>query len=885
MTSDFFVHPSVFRNANTYSGQNQGLTLKEADAQRAHEINMDVVRHLLRDQKGLIKKVTGVSRLGIYEGIANKIEALKHDGNLDSDSLHQRLYNKARGLFKPKIGRREAEMYPQVKALLYLISLLAWEKWNERKKSSSLKIVLQRYLLPHKDSDIRGDPTSGKRHDVNVCWYDLDTNVGKECEAFLVHEEPSSKGKKASGSTGQTFGSTSSAPTAKKPSAKGKEPEVPPSTPEEPPSEPEEDVTQGPFWRYFAVIECKAHYQKSQELMEYGQLGWCACSALEALFERSNLWSLVVSATKVRFVFFTHGAAVSSEEIDVSSEVGRKKFINDFLRFYLCSSYRAGFDPTKRWLEDVKQWEVKCFDKTSTDKGKPIFVYVNPIPFKSRGNLFGRRTRCHRASLNKGSTTYKFILKESWTELHQDPEGSKTMNTEALPNEVRIFRAIKEQMGSKDHPVIKLCVPELKAGGSVLAEEGNAPDSDRYSTVAKYCGELNLPGLQSDKKPSPSPSPSTSKATATTTAMASKDSIKESRFRPVNRVHQRLLMEPVGQSMDTLHPRTKDKRNNDPLTQDEENVLLSEIVRAFSRLCYVIYILYTEFGVYHRDLSEGNVLVHRRNGDVYPLLIDFDHSCLERDAENDTMQSRTGTIPFMSILNLAGHSDHLTILDELESFLYLWVWKCTIGFSSSEITRPRATKMSTTSLQDTLRQRSNPFKAIPASWKNAPSRMGGARKGLPGKENFYTPQPKVPVIRLWAMSNLGTIYLRSKVKGLVSVEGFQVILDELRPEFRKLRPLFLKLREILFDWDVKNSGRKRKAADEDVDEGPSSRKKQSAPRSFYKTPQEVDERFTRKFEVPETLIEKSCRRLIARKAEMDDILEKFMNAIDNFIDT
>ncbi|KAJ1650577.1 hypothetical protein IWQ61_008655 [Dispira simplex] len=883
MSSEYSIFSSGPEYSTTDYSQSQGHTFASADAQRAKEINTDVVRHLFGDQKDLVKKVTGVSRLGIYEGIANKIEALKHDANPDSNSLQQRLYTKAREWFEPAAQsegvRRETRMYSRVKAFLYLISLLAWEKRNERKKPSSLKVVLQRYLLPHKDSDIRGDPTPGKRHDASLCWYDLDTNVGKECEDFLAHEESSSKGKNASSSTGQTFGSTSSAPTTKEYSAKakGKEPEIPPSTPEDLPSEPEEDVTQGPFWRCFAVIECKARYQKSQELMEYGQLGWYACSALEALFERNNLWGLVVSATKVRFVFFTHDAAVTSEEIDVSSEVGRKKIIKDFLRFYLCSSYRAGFDPTKRWLEDVKQWEVKCFDRTSTDKGKPVFAYVNPTPFKIHGHLFGRRTRCHLASLTKGVKTYEFILKESWAELDRGPEGPKTMNTEALPNEVRIFRAIKEQMRSKDYPVIKLCVPELKAGGSVLVEEGSASDSDCYSTVAKYCGELNFPGLQSDKKPK-STLPSPSKETAF------KDSIKESGFRSVNRVHQRLLMEPVGQSMDTLHPRTKDKKNNDPLTQDEEKDLYSNVLGVFSRLCCVIYIFYTEFGIYHRDLSEGNVLVHKRNGEVYPLLIDFDHSRLESDEENDTMESWTGTIPFMSILNLAGHSNHLTILDELESFLYLWAWKCTIGFSSSEITRPRETEMGTTSLQDTSRQRWNPYKAIPASWMNAHPRMGGARAGLPRKEYFYTPQPNVPMIHLWAMSNLRTISLSSKVKGLLTVEGFQAIVDDLRPEFRKLRPLFLKLREILFDWDVKNSGRKRKAPDEDLDEAPPSRKKQSVSRSFYKTGQERKEQYTRIFEEPETLIERSCRRLIARKTEKDDILEKFMNAIDSFLD-
>ncbi|KAJ1645240.1 hypothetical protein IWQ61_010335, partial [Dispira simplex] len=314
-------------------------------------------------------------------------------------------------------------MYLQVKAFIYLISLLVWETLKERKasrtqkKPESLKCVLQRYLLPHKDSDICGDPASRKRHDASLCWHDVDTDIEEKCEAFLAHEESRSKGKKPSGHKRST--------------------------------KAEKDITQSPFWRCFGVIECKANYQKSQEQKEFGQLSWYACSALEALFERNNLWGLIISTTKVRFILFTHSAAITSEEIDVGNEVGRKDFVKDFLRFYLCSSYRAGFDPTKRWLEKVQKWEVKCFGKMDTNEGesssntkktntvedKFLLAYVNPIPFKTHGSLFGRRTHCHLALLSKDAKDYELILKESWTKLDQNPKRPKTMNTMFLPNE------------------------------------------------------------------------------------------------------------------------------------------------------------------------------------------------------------------------------------------------------------------------------------------------------------------------------------------------------------------------------------------------------------------------------------------------------------------
>ncbi|KAJ1643148.1 hypothetical protein IWQ61_010561, partial [Dispira simplex] len=103
MSSEYSIYSSVPEYLTTEYSQSQGHTFASADAQCAKEINMDVVRHLLWDQKDLVKKITGVSRLRIYEGITNKIKALKHNVNPDSNSLQQWLYSKACEWFEPAV--------------------------------------------------------------------------------------------------------------------------------------------------------------------------------------------------------------------------------------------------------------------------------------------------------------------------------------------------------------------------------------------------------------------------------------------------------------------------------------------------------------------------------------------------------------------------------------------------------------------------------------------------------------------------------------------------------------------------------------------------------------------------------------------------------------
>ncbi|KAJ1655204.1 hypothetical protein IWQ61_005001, partial [Dispira simplex] len=279
-------YPSAARNTNTYTAQCQGLTLEDADKQRAHEINLDVKRRMIYDESDLVENVTGVSDIGEYSSVAEDIEMLWNSE--DSDLRHRELFNKAREWFdldtNAPSAKLESRMYPQLKAFIYLIALYV------REKREQCNLSLERYLLPHPLSNVQGDPTTRKRHDIVLRWHDpdpltdsdsdkdKDMGVIEECDAFL-------KWVRAKDGTSNPVFTAGNSQTAKgKHSSKD-------------PKKRQEEAIRERFWRCFGVIECKAQYNKSQEVKDIGQLGWYVCSALEAVFERNNMWGWVVSGT------------------------------------------------------------------------------------------------------------------------------------------------------------------------------------------------------------------------------------------------------------------------------------------------------------------------------------------------------------------------------------------------------------------------------------------------------------------------------------------------------------------------------------------------------------------------------------------------------------
>ncbi|KAJ2720442.1 hypothetical protein GGI07_004587 [Coemansia sp. Benny D115] len=96
--------------------------------------------------------------------------------------------------------------------------------------------------------------------------------------------------------------------------------------------------------------------------------------------------------------------------------------------------------------------------------------------------------------------------------------------------------------------------------------------------------------------------------------------------------------------------------------------------------------IYDKAGILHRDISCNNVLFYRTNKHPYVrgLLIDFDHAVDCSDKQRNRRLDRSGTLPFMSINNLAGNFGWVSGLDDWESTLYLMCWIATYGFNSNQ---------------------------------------------------------------------------------------------------------------------------------------------------------------------------------------------------------
>ncbi|KAI8318499.1 hypothetical protein GQ54DRAFT_300272, partial [Martensiomyces pterosporus] len=87
----------------------------------------------------------------------------------------------------------------------------------------------------------------------------------------------------------------------------------------------------------------------------------------------------------------------------------------------------------------------------------------------------------------------------------------------------------------------------------------------------------------------------------------------------------------------------------------------------------------------HRDMSTSTILVVRSplDGTVHGLLVDFD-CAISVGVDRKARLERTGTLPFMSVLNPEANWLERTELDDWESFLYLVCWLETFGINKED---------------------------------------------------------------------------------------------------------------------------------------------------------------------------------------------------------
>ncbi|KAJ1641940.1 hypothetical protein IWQ61_010692, partial [Dispira simplex] len=134
---------------------------------------------------------------------------------------------------------------------------------------------------------------------------------------------------------------------------------------------------------------------------------------------------------------------------------------------------------------------------------------------------------------------------------------------------------------------------------------------------------------------------------------------------------------------------------------------------------------------------------------------------------------------------------------------------CSIGFSPSHITRPNTASNTpqVTSPRPSVGSLSQDFctRFYVTSHKPTSSAQ---------KSKLLEDETKQPSVRLWAKGDPGSDCLDAKLKDTANDMSFAIVLKQLPPEFENFKPLFLKLREALFDWDGKQASYfKRKSSE------------------------------------------------------------------------
>ncbi|KAJ7221738.1 hypothetical protein GGX14DRAFT_671120 [Mycena pura] len=474
---------------------------------------------------------------------------------------------------------------------------------------------------------------------------------------------------------------------------------------------PEEEAsTKQEIRRWRAILRAKLAFEWSEaEIAVEVKDSWALVLLQGTIYGRammltrkSRLWSLVICFNHIqkstRFVFFHRGGMLASEICTLKTESGLKKYAY-MMTFVLTrqNHFEAGMDPSRTdtlihlpylglWQWECDLWyraslcgrstEVirlnKVDDSSSCHPGDPTDDLSDSVkvPRPSR-NLTSAQLAAMRAirradtgqppstpvfhwvpSLNVAENPIKLILKDSW------PHASRA------DNEAKMFAAAQWMFGIPD-VIVSYEPREVCAGDHCIYKQFFDGDITEIKYFSAYGG-------------TPADNP---------------EDIK-----PELRAHRRSVIASEGKSLShAVGPKQ----------------LATAIVHAM-----IGYSNYFEGGWVQRDISDGNVLLHEtppqfkdgrrinappesRIGKTYnqsvclAFITDGDQA-VEWAETRSNMTHRSGTVPFMSIRLLKTFTMTATEevdgphtpLDDLESFLWLFVWFLLSGGAASDVLSP-----------------------------------------------------------------------------------------------------------------------------------------------------------------------------------------------------
>ncbi|KAJ1999816.1 hypothetical protein GGI04_003951 [Coemansia thaxteri] len=316
--------------------------------------------------------------------------------------------------------------------------------------------------------------------------------------------------------------------------------------------------------------------------------------------------------------------------MDVSTPKDRAALIQLLVDWSLCDDSQLGRDPTMQYEPDLGCWRIECPDDDASaldgsdsgdDRMKPYY-FSSVICQADR--LFGRHTRCFPATdvrptegVSEASPLMATaVVKDAWAFSVRDASNDDR-------DEVKSLKRIRATFESSSHD--NIIYPRIVVGGRVKLKRGGRAVEDTTEAMYKGVCKRLLDIVAADS---------------------------------LFRAHRRIVTSPIGQ------PLRKAK------SAKELILVVGDVMRCHSAIV-------AECKILHRDISDNNILIVRREGEpTRGLLIDFD-CALDLSKERIGMRGKmTGTPPFMSINNLDESDVKRTSLDDWESLIYLL---CLIG--------------------------------------------------------------------------------------------------------------------------------------------------------------------------------------------------------------
>ncbi|KAJ1985269.1 hypothetical protein H4R34_000089 [Dimargaris verticillata] len=370
-------------------------------------------------------------------------------------------------------------------------------------------------------------------------------------------------------------------------------------------------------WDTSAIASLNAASQNKLD-STCGQLARYILNMYTCQANRRFTWSIFTINTNAYVCLFGRDRIYRTHAMDLGTPDGCKQFAKFLVYWSLAGPVQFGLDPTVQFDARKKEWAIQCFDDTDATHAPQVY-YAHNDTVNIRHSLFGRRTTTFFASKQSGGEPEVF-LKDGWPAVILDAAGNDPRN------EILCLRDIDEHFSthSVDVPYSKL---EM---GSVVWQRchGNWAQDDTTSAYGDIDAALSSPDSDSSL---------------------------------VRREHRRIVTTPLADRLNTL-----------------EN--FNQFIEVLGDVMFCHRVLYDDCKIFHRDISDNNIMVKWKDGAPKGMLVDYDNAIRLDAIPMPGRPARTGTLPFMSIGNLEGNDTDRTALDDWESILYLICWVGTYGF-------------------------------------------------------------------------------------------------------------------------------------------------------------------------------------------------------------